>query len=318
MKTSSNRSVRQGVNKVRRILVPVDFSPNTGQALRFAVPLARQLGGRIDLLHVVEWQAPPSGLEMAFATEATSVGSAVQARLEKLARKLVPARLLGRMRVHFGPADQRVIAAAQELKSDLILVGTHARTGLKRMLLGSTAEWLVRHAPSPVLTVHPAGTDKPPGKKSRGLSRRINRILVPIDFSARSHFAVKFAANLARTMRARLGLLHVVAPLPLNSTRFRVEIRKYDAETKNLARDQLKALATILPSGIKADVLVYQAPPKYGIVSAAQAWRADLIVLPTRGSDRLKYILLGGTAEAVVRRATCPVLTFGLDFRMWR
>ncbi len=293
--------------------MPTDFSRHAAQALRYAVPLARQVGGKISLLHVLEWPVVPATWGAAMTDEARITGAAKQT-LDELARTTVPAELLEKTLVRAGRAYQDIAESARGLRMDLIVIATQGRTGLKRALLGSTSERVVRHATCPVLTVRSVAHARAPSLKSRSLAPRINRILVPVDFSPRSKAAVRFAAGLARTMRARLGLLHVVAPLPPNSSRYRAEIRQYDAETKSEARRQLTALAATVPQGIRADVLLRQDLPRRGIVAAAREWRSDLIVLPTRGLTGVKYIVLGSTAEAVVRHAQCPVLTLGRDY----
>jgi nucleotide-binding universal stress UspA family protein len=310
MKTVSIRPKKTPTSGLRRILVPTDFSRAASEALCYAVPLARQIGGEISLLHVLDWPVVPAALGAAMTDEAKLTGAAKQA-LDELARTTVPPALLEKTLVRVGRAYQNISESARGLRMDLIVIATQGRTGLKRALLGSTAERVVRHATCPVLTVRSVAGAKSPGLKSKSLAPRINRILVPVDFSPRSKAAVRYAADLARTMRARLGLLHVVAPLPLNATRHRAEIRQYDAEMKIEARRQLAALAAIVPKGIKAEALLEQGVPQQSILAAAREWRSDLIVLPTRGLTGVKYIVLGSTAEAVVRHAHCPVLTLG-------
>jgi len=307
-KTSQSRSAR--TPKLTRILVPTDFSRNAGWALRYAVPLARQVGGKITLLHVLEWPLLPAELGVIVTSDAKLQGE-VRLRLDELARTSVPAGLLEKTLVRVGRAHRDVADAARGLKMDLIIVSTQGRTGLKRALLGSTAERIVRHATCPVLTVRKLAARKSPGLKSSSLAPRLNRILVPVDFSERSAAAVKFTAGLARTMRARLALLHVTAPLPIRLSRFRAEMERYDAETKQAVQDKLKALAATIPKDIKRQTLLCQDVDGRGIVAAARQWRSDLIVLPTRGLTGAKYIVLGSTAEYVVRHATCPVLTLG-------
>lgn len=313
MRTQNAKSKNPSPPKFARILVPTDFSRHAAQALRYAVPLARQVGGQISLLHVLEWPVIPATLGAAM-TDEVRITSAVKQRLDELARTTLPAELLGKTLVRVGRAYQDIAESARGLRMDLIVIATQGRTGVKRALLGSTAERVVRHAPCPVLTVRPVAHARTPSLKSKSLAPRINRILVPVDFSPHSKAAVCFAARLAETMRARLGLLHVVAPLPLNSTRYRAEIRQYDAETKLEARRQLTALAATVPQGVKVDVFLRQDLPRRGIVAAAREWRSDLIVMPTRGLTGVKYIVLGSTAEAVVRHAQGPVLTLGRDY----
>lgn len=314
MKTKRARSKRSNA-ELRRILVPIDFSSASDHALRFAVPLARQLGAKIDLLHVVEWVHAPRGLEAPFEEDAASRTKYFTGRLEKLAKDSVPAAYRGDLVVQTGRAGWQVIKTALKQQADLIVVATHGRTGLRRMILGSTAEWLVRRSKCPVLTVHPSDKHSTPGPRVRSLRRAITRILVPVDFSERSESTVKFAGYLAGTLGARVGLLHVVTPLPRNSTRFRVQIRQYDRDIKAQALRQLDGLAGLLPKGIKCEQLLQQDLPDRGILEAAKGWRANLILLPTRGVDHTKFFTLGGTAELVVRRAECPVLTYGPEFK---
>lgn len=313
MKTSSTKPMKSPMPGLRRILVPTDFSELAAQALRYAVPLARQLGGKISLLHVLEWPVVPATLGAAM-TDEDRITEAARRKLDELAQATVPPGLLDKTHVRTGRAYQDIAEAARGQRMDLIVMATQGRTGLKRALLGSTAERVVRHAACPVLTVRfPAGANSP-GIKSRSLAPRINRILVPVDLLPRSKAVVRFAAGLAHTMKARIGLVHVVQPLPINSARFRAEIRQADAEAKLEARRNLKALAALVPPGTKTDELLLQDVPHRGITEAAHAWQCDLIVLPTRGRTGVEYIVLGSTAEKVVRHAHCPVLTLGRDY----
>jgi nucleotide-binding universal stress UspA family protein len=181
---------------------------------------------------------------------------------------------------------------------------------LQRILLGSTAARVVRHALCPVLTVRPATGAKVPARKAASLGPIIKRILVPVAFSEECNSAIRFATTLARMMDARLTLLHVIAPLPLHSIRYIAEIQQYDAEVKLDAKQRLEALAAALPEEIKSEVILRQDTPHLGILRAAREDRCDLIAIPTRGLKGLKNFVLGSTAEKVVRHASCPVLTF--------
>lgn len=296
--------------KLARILVPTDFSPNAAQALRYAVALARQVGGKITLLHVLDWPVVPTTLSRVVRNE-DQLTRAAKAKLAELAGTTVPAELLGRTVARLGASYREIVRGASGLKMDLIVMATQGTTGLKRALLGSTAERVVRHAACPVLTLRRVAGTKSPGLKSATLAPRINRILVPVDFSSRSKATVQFASGLAQTMHARLALVHVVAPLATRSSRFRAEFKQHADETNQNAKKQLNTLAATVPAGIKVEVLLRQDIPHRGIVAAAKHWRSDLIVLPTRGLTGVKYVVLGSTAEAVVRHAACPVLTLG-------
>jgi universal stress protein A len=145
MKTSKSLSLR-------RILVPIDFSKNARQALRFAIPLASQFGARITLLHVVEPVVYPTDMAIVVTNEKTVLNSS-RRQLVGLAQKLVPKKLCGKMIVRGGQPYFEITEAARKMKADLIVLTTHGYTGIKRVLLGGTAERIVRHAPCPVLTV---------------------------------------------------------------------------------------------------------------------------------------------------------------------
>ena len=148
--------------EIGRILVPLDFSPKSLEALEFAVPLAQRYGGKIFLVHVVEpeYSVPPypaaitypGAMETPPIPTLPSTGESGE-KLAELAAKLVPSDLLGRTVVRTGRAYVEIVQAADELGAGLIALTTHGYTGLKHVLLGSTAEHVVRHAHCAVLTV---------------------------------------------------------------------------------------------------------------------------------------------------------------------
>ena len=161
IRSSPNRAARlflkgsrEFSRKVRRILVPTDFSPPSIKALRYAAGFAEQAGATIYLVHILE--------EPAFIHDIETFPLAIPEReLVRVARKellklgksqingLVPVKTL----VRVGKPFREVVALARQTASDLIIIATHGRTGLSRMLLGSTAELVVRHAPCPVFVI---------------------------------------------------------------------------------------------------------------------------------------------------------------------
>ncbi|MCZ7636962.1 MAG: universal stress protein [Verrucomicrobia bacterium] len=153
--------------RLQRILVPTDLSRPAAQALRYAVPLARQVGGKITLLHVLEWPVVPAEVGALMTDEARLTRGAEQAMAD-LANATVPRELLGRIVVRVGRSYEAIARAARDLKMDLIVQATHGRTGVRRVLLGSTAERVVRHAPCPVLTVPRRSAQPPPTGAPRG------------------------------------------------------------------------------------------------------------------------------------------------------
>jgi nucleotide-binding universal stress UspA family protein len=143
---------------IRTILVPVDFSACSDAALDQAIELARQLSARLVLFHSywvdvsmapsLYWVVPPDFVE--------KLREATTAELEKIAKRAAQAGVACESRASAEPAVAAILDLAQTLPADLIAMGTHGRTGLKHVALGSTAERIVRLAPCPVLTVKEA------------------------------------------------------------------------------------------------------------------------------------------------------------------
>ena len=139
---------------IGRILVPVDFSAPAEKALRYAVSFARQFAAKIALLHVRPipyYPAEMGGFPTVIPADEPPTEK-VQARLDADA-SLVPPEMRDRTLLRTGAAYDEICKAARELEADMIIIATHGRTGLKHILLGSTTERVVRHAPCPVLVV---------------------------------------------------------------------------------------------------------------------------------------------------------------------
>ena len=142
--------------KLARILVPVDFSDCSLRALDYALAMAERFGSQLILLHVVEPAVYPENYLVASpALDETNQNlmEAARERLSALRTKHLGSRLPAETLVRMGRAHSEIPDTARALGADLIILGTHGYTGLKHVLLGSTAERVVRHAPCPVLTV---------------------------------------------------------------------------------------------------------------------------------------------------------------------
>ena len=140
--------------KLQSVLVPVDFSNTSLKALQYAVRFADQFGGRLTLLSVLETAATPDFLNFPLVMEPDVAMKAAKERLESVVQRArIPARLIEKILVRHGTPFVEITEAARTLKVDLIILTTHGHTGLKHVLMGSTAERVVRHAPCPMLTV---------------------------------------------------------------------------------------------------------------------------------------------------------------------
>jgi universal stress protein A len=136
------------VFKLKKILVPVDFSACSKKALQYAIPFAKQFDSELVLLHVLQPAAPMLEMppvDMESVEDATKELKELQGTIHDAVQSSTVLRL--------GTPHMEIIAAAKELHGDLIILSTHGRSGLERVLLGSTAEKIVRHASCPVLVV---------------------------------------------------------------------------------------------------------------------------------------------------------------------
>lgn len=141
--------------RINSILVPLDFSLHSKQALDCAVDFARQFGAKLTLLHVVEPIATPDfAASFPLAMENDKLMAAARSELERVAKAArIPRGMVEKVLVRFGRSFHEIADAACTRKVDLIIISTHGYTGLKHALLGSTTERVVRHAPCPVLVV---------------------------------------------------------------------------------------------------------------------------------------------------------------------
>jgi nucleotide-binding universal stress UspA family protein len=154
-RTRRKRPRAPGKVKVGRILVPVDFSESAVKGIEYALWLAELMKAKITLIHVIEPVYVASSYPATAYVPQNSVAEekANHRRLGDLAAKFVPPGFYDKAIVRLGTPYHEITAAAKSLKSDLIVITTHGRTGLSHVLMGSTAERVVRHAPCPVLTV---------------------------------------------------------------------------------------------------------------------------------------------------------------------
>lgn len=287
----------------RRILVPVDFSGPSRQALRAAVALAQRFGSRLAVAHVTRRNRPDSHIvaeQMGITFDTRRAGRAdLQEFIEREGTgDIQPTRL-----VADGVPYDEIAKTAKAWEADLIVIATHGYTGLKHALLGSTAERVVRHAPCPVLVVRGA---KRRGVKTAFSLNRVRSILVPVDFSESSLVALQYAVVLAQRYEAQLCLLHVIEP-------FHSGVRIDTTETQRNARVAAhKRLAKLADATKKlwphTGRELRPGHPVEVIVALAKRTSADFIVMGTHGRTGLTRAFMGSVAERVVRHALCSVL----------
>ncbi|MBE0545549.1 MAG: universal stress protein [Verrucomicrobia bacterium] len=293
------RTTSRPVLEVKTILVPVDFSPRSRGATQYAAALAQKFDAALELLFALEPLPADSMLERPQRTHGNKeLARRAETMLRELAQTEVPSGIRVTTRVLRGKAAAEIIAAAQKQRSDLIVLSTHGYSGVQRLLLGSTAEQVIRHAPCAVLTLRDRAADP----------TRIRRILAPVDFSPPSLEALRYAVEFAGAFDADLTVFHAVLSLP-PPRRLAAFARGLEVEALKQAREDLTALVKAEVRGaVPVSTKIAAGIPRDAIVQVAGRLKADLIIVATHGRTGLERWMMGSTAERVVRHAPCPVL----------
>ena len=281
--------------RIRTILVSIDFSEESYRALDFAVPLAQRFGATVHVVHVCEG-SPDAELARRLVERVVEERCGVQPGAQECHLRL-------------GKPFQEINSAAKELKADMIIIASHGHSGFKHLMLGSVAEKIVRHSECPVLVVREA-TRGPIRTATEGIV--LERILVPVDFSECAKEGAKYASVFATQVGADLLLINVTSPP--NYTALDANVIPPDwqqlLETAQLAAaDKLDEMVNFLPLvGISAETQVAVGTPIEELVSATARPDIDLVIISTHGYTGLRHVLLGSTAEQLVRLAHCPML----------
>lgn len=291
------------------ILFATDFSRWATGAEAYACCLASVWRADLTVMTVLEF---PPGLNPDYPVNHMYLSELMKTATSQMAdlKARVSARGISiHTRIATGIPSEELIAAAKAEDSDLVVVGTKGKTGLEHVLVGSTAERVIRTAPCPVLAVRTeprngegVGTDP-----CRGVS--LERILVPIDFSDCSLDALEYAVQVAQRSGASIRLLHVLEPVSYGLDFSLLHVAKQE-KMREVIRGRLSDLAKALSEArVKTDVELYGGLPSDSILDRAKTMAADLIVMGTHGRRGLSHTISGSVAETVVRKSSCPVLT---------
>ena len=294
--------------QIRNVLVPIDFSAPSLEAIEAALPLIKHFGADLHLVHVFEPDYPASSMvAIPLVVPELEVGEGVRRQLRDVAKDYsVPLRREN-IRAIKGRPFEEICRLAQEIDIDLIVIATRGNTGLKHLLLGSTAERVVRYSPCPVLVVRGSDSKKKPVPKLA----TFQKILVPVDFSDCSMKGLEYAKELAREFRAKLILLHSIA---LQYYVASDEYARYDLpllldQIDEAAKQQMRDLVQQTNwNGVEVETSIEIGHSGQQICAEASDRKADLIAISTHGRTGFEHVLLGSTAEYVVRHASCPVL----------
>ena len=298
---------------VRNVLFATDFSATSEAALPYAAAICRRFGSTLHTVHVL---SDTGLLMMTGGIDYVSMGTLYEDAHTEAKEKLdqIADRLQGvphRNHVRHGQVWKGLADVIEANEVDLIVVGTHGRTGLGKLLLGSVAETILRHAPCPVLTVGPkvSGRAKLPSfaKHGRDLAPpelELREIIFATNFGRNSVRVAQKAIALAEEFRARLTLLHVIEDYSQLGRR------------PGPIEHGVRCLQELIPLNASLhyhpEIALEFGSPSERILKVASDREADMIVLEARSCSEV-----GGThlpwsaAHHVIAGAQCPVLTIG-------
>ena len=294
---------------IDRILCPVDLSQFSRDSLHHALALAKWYEAQVTVCHVYSAPQPllpvtgmPGNVPLPPPVQPDDVADEVR---RFCAPSLGDSGQSVEIVVREGNATKEIVLLAEQLPADLLVLGTHGRSGFERLFLGSVTEKVLRTTHAPVMTIPPPVTQPGPAL--------YKTILCPLDFSDASTRALEYALSLAQEADARLILLHVIENLLGEagaSEMGHLSVSEYD---RYLEEDAMARLKSVVPEAAS----VWAAPEER--VTRGRAYReilkvakdegVELIVMGVQGKGALTRLVFGSTTHHVIREAGCPVLT---------
>ena len=281
---------------LKNILFTTDFTPASDAALPYLTALARWYGSKIVVVHCVEpepilnmpMEPLPQDIDFNWRTAQGKMADFLKSHpLEDTAHETLLLQ---------GNLWDVIADVIRRQQIDLLVLGTHGREGIRKLVMGSAAEQIFRRATCPVLTVGPNAAH------SSVRFENWKRILFATDFSSGSLGALPYALSLAEENQSELALLHMIALVPMQRESFVIEA----------ARKRLEVLVPLESTAWRNPEFVVQVGlPADGILRVAEERGADLIVMGvhTPRSPRASTHLPWAIAHEVVSHAHCPVLT---------
>ena len=291
------------------ILATTDMSDSSHPALAYASAFGSGYGANLSLLHVVPTfdaiQMPPGTLgdavQMVYPSSRDEVIATMQRHVESAG---LPEGSLYLMAEAGDPVDT-IVDQAIGIPADLIVMGSHGRSGLNRLLYGSVTEHVLHRSPCPVLTV-------PSHSASAPSDAQFRRILCAMDFSPAAMQALGFALELGRRSRGIVIVQHAIEWLPDEEPRMHAHfnVAEYRVYLLEDARARLEhLLASEDQTNVDVQPVVSAGRSYREILKEAEARAADLIVMGAHGRGGIGHALTGSATNQVVRAAACPVLT---------
>jgi nucleotide-binding universal stress UspA family protein len=298
----------------KRLVCCVDFSEFSGRALHYAAALARWYDATLTAVHaIVNVPVVDVGTVAAGGMPRVQLAAVDRDVVDESLRTFVSAhvpstQIVDAVVIEAGSVGDGLLVQAAALDAEMMVIGTHGRSGFERLLLGSVAEKILRKASCPVLVVPRHAAAVPPGD-----SAPFTEIVCAIDFSASSARALAYALDVAQEADARMTLLHVIEMPPELRALPRAEGIDVPAVRAAAEADCLQRLRAAVPESAHTYCAIHteviEGNPAREIVRMAEQRGADLIVMGVQGRSAVDMLIFGSKTHAVLHHAPCPVLT---------
>ena len=297
---------------IKSILVPLDGSPFSEQALPWAACISRVAGAHLELVRVHD-PVPPWTIATEGAVAATAVDPAIrdaeEQYLANCAARLVEGGFSGvTQQLLDGEVVEQIARHAEDNAFGLVILATHGRGAISRLWLGSVSDALVRRLTLPVLLIRPTeGTAIPRAEQFR-------KVFVALDGSTESESAIAPALALADPKGCELVLLRVVPPVPIAGDAGMTAVLPMDDTLTRALTEQAEAYlegvaARLRSPKVKVSMRVVVEPGvAQAVLHEASLAGAELLALATHGARGLRRMVLGSVADKVLRGADRPVL----------
>jgi len=290
---------------IQNIIVPIDFSKMSVQAIQIAKQLARRFSASIHLAHVRQSNYTADFVAPAFMTYEQVGEQTALKELEGVGSECgvssASCHVLGG-----APPFDEICRLARTVPADLVVMPTHGRTGLKHVFLGSTAERIVQHSSCPVLVTRGSAFQANSGSRFG-----IKKILVPVDFSSCSREGLRYAIAFANEFGAKVILVHATYLGYVYSSEGTAiyDIPGLQKAAQKTAERKMRELVRSVNFGpVKFETAFTDGSPVTDICAFVKDHDVDLIITSTHGFTGFTHVLIGSIAEQVVRHATCSVL----------
>jgi len=298
--------------EIRRILCPIDFSDDSRRALDHAVAIARWYEAMVTVLHVFSPAAVAAVVSAPVVYEPIVLAPVDRDRLLADTKAFAAAESAPGVPIEAvvreGSTAAEILDQAASMKADLLVIGTHGRSGFERLLLGSVTERVLRKASCPVMTVPRRLPDAVPAGPVL-----YKHILCPVDFSESSLQGLSYAISMAQEADGHLTVLHVVEHEFQNSVGVVVDAGMTTGDfLKNREEALQRRLDEVVkgaPEFCRVESLMTHGKPWREVLRVGTEQHSDLIVMGVHGRGVADLLFFGSTTQHVVRQAPCPVLT---------